>query len=71
MRSKIYFPQPRDRSLEAFKDWMHGTIYRLDSNAMGTMILEPWIDNRQWLEYWTKFWAKVDSVSRSGMPGEV
>ena len=70
MRRKIYFPQPRDRSLEAFKDWMHGKTYRLDSHVADTMSLELWIDNRQWVEYWKKFWAKVDGASRTQKPGE-
>lgn len=60
MRIKLYI-QPRDRSLQAFKEWMHGKTYRINPNAAGTIMLEPWIDNQQWVDYWKKFWAKVDS----------
>jgi hypothetical protein len=44
---------------------MHGKTYRLNPNAAGTMVLEPWIDNQQWMDYWKKFWAKGDSASAS------
>ena len=64
MRVKAYL-RPRDCSLQAFKDWMHGKTYRLNPNSAGTMLLEPWIDDQQWIEYWKKFWDKVDSASRS------
>ena len=64
MRIKLY-SRPKDRSLDAFKEWMHGKNYRIDANAEATKILEPWIDDQQWIEYWKKFWAKVDGASRS------
>lgn len=69
MRMK-YYSRPRDRSLQAFKDWMHGKSYRLNPDAAGTMILEPWIDNQQWVDYCKKFWAKVDGSSPSKKSSE-
>ena len=69
MRMKVYL-RPRDRSLQAFKEWMHGRTYRLNPNASNMMILEPWIEDQQWIEYWKKFWAKVDGAAQSRKPGE-
>lgn len=64
MRRKFY-AKPRDRSLQAFKEWVHGNSYRLNSHAARSMVLEPWIDNQQWIENWKKFWAKVDGAGAS------
>ena len=64
MRTKFFF-RPRDRSLQAFKDWVHGKSFRLDPNISSTVRLEPWIGDQQWVEYWKMFWAKADGTSRS------
>jgi hypothetical protein len=69
MRFKIY-SRPSDRSLQAFKDWMQGKGFRLPPNAASTVLLEPWLDDRQWVEYWQKFWTKADGASGSQKSSE-
>lgn len=62
--------RPRDRSLQAFKDWMQGTTYRLNPNAKDTVKTKQWIDEEQWIDNWKKFWAKVDGTSKSQWSAE-
>ena len=54
-----FYSRPRDKSLQAYKDWIQDMTRRLNPNAEDTMTDEEWIDG------WKKFWAKVDSVSES------
>ena len=65
-----FYSRPRDRSLQAFKDWMQGMTYRLNPNAEDTVVEKLWIDKEQWIANWKKFWAKVDSASESRKSSE-
>ena len=60
-----FYSRPRDRSLQAFKDWIQGMTYRLNPNSEDTVLEKLWIDKEQWIANWKKFWAKVDSASES------
>lgn len=65
MPFKLY-SRPRDRSLEAFKDWMQGMAYRAKADGAAPMETKLWIDDEQWTSYWSKFWEKVDRASAGG-----
>jgi hypothetical protein len=60
-----FYSRPRDRSLQAFKDWIQGMTYRLNPNAENTITTKQWIDEKRWIDNWKKFWAKVDNPPKS------
>lgn len=68
MPIKLY-SRPKDRSLEAFKDWMQGITYGAGTNEDAPVGMKLWIDDRQWVENWKKFWEKVDGSSAARRPG--
>lgn len=71
--SLILFSRPRDRSLQAFKDWIQGMAYPLHPQAKKTIITRQWIDEEGWADNWRRFWEKVDKAdgaSKSPGPGE-
>ena len=43
MPDKIY-SQPRDKSLQAYKDWINGVMKRILPDAKGTMTEEQWVE---------------------------
>lgn len=57
--------QPRDRSLPAFKEWLEGK-YRFNPKSVRTVATRMWYSERDWIENWRLFWAKVDGLSRGG-----
>jgi hypothetical protein len=59
---------PIDRSLQAFKDWMQS--YHLNPNVENRIISKHWFDEEHWIENWKKFWAKVDTASKSQRSGD-
>jgi hypothetical protein len=57
-----FYSKPRDRSLEAFKEWFHG-YHHLRLKSANDVITRYWIDEDQWTAHWKIFWAKVDGSS--------
>lgn len=52
---KVLYLRPRDKSLEAFKDWIQALMLHLTGEKRETMSEE------QWTAYWQKFWAAGDA----------
>lgn len=46
-----------DRSLQAYKDWIHGMYKSIVPDAEDTLTEE------QWVKRWKEFWAKADSAA--------
>jgi len=69
MRRRIY-SLPRDRSLQAFKDWMLGISHPLNPNLKNATLTKPWIDEAGWVANWRAFWAKVDGTHKRHRPSE-
>jgi len=44
--------------------------YHLNPNAENKIKIKQWFDEEHWIENWKKFWAKVDSASRSRRSNE-
>jgi len=65
---KVYL-LPRDRSLQAFKEWMQTTMLPSDPQAKNPVITRHWIDEAGWVANWRAFWARVDRASKSQKPG--
>jgi hypothetical protein len=59
--------KPRDRSLEAFKEWFYG-YHHLSLKSANDVITRYWIDEEQWIAHWKIFWAKVDGSSNQHGP---
>lgn len=56
-----FYSRPVDRSLQAFKNWMQ--VDRLNPQAEDTIATKQWMDEKNWIDNWKKFWAKVDGAS--------
>lgn len=69
MPVKVY-SRPRDRSLQAFKEWIEDMTHRLNPNVEDTIAEKQRINEEQWIDNWKKFWAKVDSGSTSQKSSE-
>lgn len=54
---------PRDRSLQAFREWIEGK-YQLRPMTKATVATKLWITDKEWIENWKKYWAKVDGSSK-------
>jgi hypothetical protein len=54
---KVSYSRPRDKSLQAFKDWIQNMVKRLNPDAHESPISEE-----EWTEDWKKFWSKVDNA---------
>lgn len=63
MSVPIYW-QPRDRSLQAFKEWLGGNYSMTPPNQRSTAT-QPWIHDQEWILYWKKYWAKMDGSTKT------
>lgn len=54
---KKTFSRPKDKSLQAYKDWISRLTHLLNPDAEDTMTEE------EWGAAWKKFWSKVDGES--------
>jgi len=48
-----FYSRPKDRSLQAYKDWINGVMKRLIPDAKDTLTEEEWV------EKWKGFWSKA------------
>ena len=55
-KSRLTLAKPRDRSLEAFKEWIMGILHHFNPDAKSTMSEEKWAQQHQ------EFWEKVDAT---------
>ena len=55
-KPQLTIAKPRDRSLEAFKEWILGILHHLKPDAESTMSEEKWAQQHQ------EFWEKVDRL---------
>ena len=69
MSMKVYL-LPRDRSLQAFKEWMQSMTFPLDPKVKNRISTKQWIDEEGWVANWKAFWAKVDGASKPQKPGQ-
>ena len=49
-----FYSRPKDRSLQAYKDWIMGVMKRILPDAEDTMTEEKWVES------WKKFWSKAE-----------
>ncbi|MFN8382751.1 MAG: hypothetical protein U0V02_12460 [Anaerolineales bacterium] len=56
--SEKHYSRPRDKSLQAFKDWIENMVKRLNPNAEEVVITEE-----EWIKDWKKFWDEEDNTS--------
>lgn len=49
------YSRPRDKSLQAFKDWVNGFAGRLFPGVMDSLTEKEWDKN------WKKFWSEAES----------
>lgn len=56
--SEKHYSRPRDKSLQAFKDWIENMVKRLNPNAEEVVITEE-----EWTKDWKKFWDEEDNTS--------
>ena len=56
--NKVSFSRPRDKSLQAFKDWIENLVKRINPNAP-----EGDTSEEEWIEDWKKFWSKAGNDS--------
>jgi len=64
-----FYSKPRDRSLEAFKEWFDG-YHDLSFKSANDVRTRYWINEEQWNAHWKTFWAKVDGSSNPQSPGD-
>ena len=50
----LFFSKPKDKSLQAYKDWIMGVTLQFNPNAKDTKSEEEWIES------WKKFWSKAE-----------
>jgi hypothetical protein len=51
-----FYSRPKDKSLQAYKDWITGVVKRINPNAKDTMTEE------KWEESWKRFWSKAEDI---------
>jgi len=61
--SANFYLQPRDRARQAFREWLEGK-YQFNPKSKKTIATKPWISEKEWIENWKKYWAKVDGLSK-------
>lgn len=57
-KHKTFKPQPRNRTLAAFKAWIRGITRALNPQAPETMT------EAMWETAWRKFWAERDAAQQ-------
>jgi len=60
--TKKRYSRPKDKSLQAYKDWINGIVSRLFPDAEETMSEEKWVEN------WKKFWAQAEGKDKDPQP---
>lgn len=65
--STNYHFQPRDRSLQAFREWLEG---QYNPKPKKTTAAKPWLAEKEWIENWKKYWAKMDGSSKGKKSSE-
>jgi len=53
-KPQLSFSRPKDKSLEAFKNWIQGVVRRVNPDAEDTMT------DADWEKSWKEFWGKED-----------
>jgi hypothetical protein len=51
-----FYSRPKDKSLQAYKDWITSVVNRINPDAEETMT------ESQWEEHWKEFWSKAEGV---------
>jgi hypothetical protein len=49
-----FYSRPKDKSLQAYKDWITGVVNRINPDAKDTMT------EAKWVESWKEFWSKAE-----------